>query len=252
MKPRRTVVGIDGDAFVINGQPTYAGRTYRGMRVEGLLMNARMVQGIFDDLNPETRSMWQYPDGPWDPERNTEEFVAAMPSWYNAGLLGFTINLQGGNPRGYSRGQPWHNSAFDSEGLLRPAYMERLASILDRADELGMVPILGLFYFGQDQRLADEEAVVRGTENATDWLLEQGYTNVLLEICRPGRCAGRAAPGEREHPWRDAATRRAARRCRLCAGARQRGAKSGTDPQHGAALSGAGRLPWPTDPVQRG
>jgi hypothetical protein len=182
MKPRRTVVGIDGDAFLINGRMTYRGRMYRGLPIEGLLMNARMVQGIFDDLNPETRSMWEYPDGPWDPERNTEEFVAAMRTWCDAGLLGFTINLQGGNPRGYSRDQPWHNSAFDSEGLLRPAYLERLGTILDRADELGMVPILGLFYFGQDQRLVDEDAVVRGTESATKWLLEQGYSNVLVEI----------------------------------------------------------------------
>jgi hypothetical protein len=194
MKPRRTVVGVHGDAFTINGPPTYAGRAYRGMPIEGLLMNARMVQGIFDDLNPETHAMWTYPDGPWDPERNTEEFAAAMSTWHDAGLLGFTINLQGGNPRGYSRDQPWHNSAFDPEGFLRLPYMERLASILDRADELGMVPILGLFYFGQDQRLIDEAAVVQGTQNATDWLLEQGYTNVLVEI------ANEVDVGRYEHP----------------------------------------------------
>ena len=33
--------------------------------------------------------------------------------------------------------------------------------ILDRADELGMVAIVGYFYFGQDQRLKDEAAVSR-------------------------------------------------------------------------------------------
>jgi hypothetical protein len=58
----------------------------------------------------------------------------------------------------------------------------RLARILDEADALGMVPIVGLFYFGQDERLRDEEAVVRGTENAVDWLLDKGYSNVLVEI----------------------------------------------------------------------
>jgi hypothetical protein len=152
------------------------------MRVEGLLMNSRMVQGIFDDLNPETRDNWAYPDGPWNPERNTDEFVAAMPAWREAGLLGFTINLQGGNPRGYGRDQPWHNSAFTAAGGLRPAYVARLARILDRADELGMVPIVGLFYFGQDERLADEQAVIRGAENAVDWLLDRGYSNVLVEV----------------------------------------------------------------------
>ncbi len=96
------MVAIEGDSFLINGEPTYAGRWWRGHRLEGLLMNARLVQGIFDDLNPQTRSRWDYPDGPWDPERNTGEFVAAMPRWRSHGLLGFTINLQGGSPEGYS------------------------------------------------------------------------------------------------------------------------------------------------------
>ena len=54
-EPRKTEVSIVGDAFHINGQPTYAGRTWNGHKIEGLLLNSRMVQGIFDDLNPETR-----------------------------------------------------------------------------------------------------------------------------------------------------------------------------------------------------
>jgi hypothetical protein len=179
---QRTVVGIEGPSFTVNGELTYAGRWHEGLRIEGLLLNSRMVQGIFDDLNPVTRDQWRYPDGPWDPDRNTEEFVAAMPAWREAGLLSFTINLQGGNPRGYGRDQPWHNSAFTAQGDLRSPYVARLAKILDEADRLGMVPIVGFFYFGQDGRLADEGSVVRATENATDWLLEQGYRNVLVEI----------------------------------------------------------------------
>src|SRR3712207_7267903 len=32
--------------------------------------------------NPETRSRWAYPDaGAWDAERNTREFLEAMPQW---------------------------------------------------------------------------------------------------------------------------------------------------------------------------
>ena len=182
MARRKTTVGIDRSAFTINGEATYAGRHYRGMKVEGLLLNARLVQGIFDDLNPDTRRLWDYPDGQWDPRRNTDEFVAAMPAWRAHGLLGFTINLQGGSPQGYSKRQPWHNSAFTADGRLRPAYLSRLEQILDAADELGMVPILGFFYFGQDQRLADEAAVIRGVDHATGWLLERGYSNVLVEI----------------------------------------------------------------------
>ena len=178
----KTVVSIEGAAFCLNGQPTYAGRYYRWQRVEGLLMNSRVVQATFDDLNLETRAMWDYADGPWDPDRNTDEFIAALPGWREAGLLSFTLNLQGGNPRGYQRDQSWHNSAYTAEGDLRPAYMERLARILDRADELGMAPLLGLFYFGQDQRLRDEAAVLRATDAVTDWLLARGDRHTLIEI----------------------------------------------------------------------
>jgi hypothetical protein len=180
---RRTEVSIQGDRFLLNGKPTYPGRTHNGMKIEGLLMNTRMVQGIFDDLNPETRSKWAYPDSKqWDPDRNTREFMAAMPEWRRHGVLAFTINLQGGSPEGYSRRQPWENTAIDPDGNLRPAYMERLSRILDRADELGMVAIVGYFYFGQDQRVRDEAAVRRAVENATGWLLERDYRNVLVEI----------------------------------------------------------------------
>ena len=118
---RRTRVAIDRTQFLINGQPTYKGRVWLGNRIEGLLMNARVVQGIFDDLNPDTRNRWAYPDTrQWDPERNTREFIAAMAEWRRHGLLGFTINLQGGSPEGYSQNQPWHNSAFESDVSLRP------------------------------------------------------------------------------------------------------------------------------------
>jgi len=142
-----------------------------------------MVQGIFDDRNPATISRWDYPDtGRWDPERNTKEFIGSMPEWRAHGLLALTINLQGGSPEGYSKEQPWHNSAIESDGALREDYLNRLAGIIDRADELGMVVILGYFYFGQDERLADEEAVLRATDNTTNWLFEQGYTNVLVEV----------------------------------------------------------------------
>jgi hypothetical protein len=178
----KTAVGIEGDAFLINGKPTYAGISYQGHKIEGLLLNSRMVQGIFDDLNDDTRELWDYPDSTWNPGRNTDEFIAAMPSWRKAGLLAFTLNLQGGSPQGYSKNQPWHNSAFKADGALDPGYLMRLERILDAADALGMVVILGYFYFGQDQRLESEQSVVRAVQNATDWLLTKGYTNVLVEI----------------------------------------------------------------------
>ncbi len=177
-----TKVSIDEDKFYLNGLPTFKGRTWKGMSVEGLLPNSRMVQGIFDDLNPETVSRWAYPDTKkWDPDRNTKEFIAAMPDWKKHGLLAFTLNLQGGSPMGYGN-KNWYNSAFFEDGKLRSEYMARLNKILKKTDELGMVAILGLFYFGQDQNLKNETAVINATDKIIDWLLNKGYKNVIIEV----------------------------------------------------------------------
>ncbi len=60
--------------------------------------------------------------------------------------------------------------------------MGRLEKVLDKADELGMVVIVGYFYFGQEPRMKDEATVVAGVKNATEWLTGKGHTNVLVEI----------------------------------------------------------------------
>lgn len=181
--PPKTVVSIAGEDFQINGQPTYAGRFWNGHRIEGLLLNSRMVQATYDDLNPESATRWAYPDtGKWDAERNVREFIAAMPEWKRHGLLAVTVNFQGGSPEGYSKTQPWISGAFTEDGSLRPAFADRMKRVLDAADELGMVVILGYFYFGQDQHLKSEAAVVRATDEATNWLLQGGWRNVLVEV----------------------------------------------------------------------
>ncbi len=180
---QNTKVSIQGEKFLINGKPTFEGRTWNGISVEGLLPNSRMVQGIFDDLNPETVSKWKYPDtGVWSAERNTSEFIANMGEWRKHGLLAFTINFQGGSPEGYSANQPWENNAFEADGTLRPAFAGRMERIVKKADELGMVVILGIFYFGQDQRLTDEKAVIAAVDNSVSWVTGKGFTNVIIEV----------------------------------------------------------------------
>jgi len=180
---RKTAVSIQKEAFHINGQPTYKGRVWKEQKIEGLLFNSRMVQATFDDLNPKTAQQWAYPDTKkWDAERNTREFLAAIPIWRKHGLLAITVNFQGGSPQGYSQSQPWNNSAFTEAGELRKDFAARMAQVIEKADELGMVVILGYFYFGQDQRLKDEAAVIAATDSATNWLLDKGYTNVLVEV----------------------------------------------------------------------
>ena len=214
----KTKVEVDGERFLINGAPTYKGRTWNGHTIEGLLMNSRMVQATFDDENPLTQGLFTYPDtGAWDAERNTKEFVAMVPEYRAHGLLAVTLNLQGGCPTGYFRterlddilsggttpprlpwevqtlvkqqlhgplenAQPWVNTALDEEGRLKPPYTARLSRVLDALDAHGMVAILGIYYFGQDERQRDVWAVRRGVEQTVTWVLEHGYENVLIEV----------------------------------------------------------------------
>jgi len=207
-----TTVAIDGQRFLIDEKPTYTGREWRGHKIEGLLMNSRMVQATFDDENPLTQNMFAYPDtGAWEADRNTDEFVAMIPEYRAHGLLSVTLNLQGGCPTGYFRterldeilsrlpwevqtlvkqqlhgpleqAQPWVNTALDEEGRLKPRCLKRLKRVLDALDANGMVAILGIYYFGQDERLHDSWAVRRGVEQTATWVLEQGYGNVILEV----------------------------------------------------------------------
>jgi hypothetical protein len=179
---RKTEVTISGDKFFINGEITLKGRSLDGVSIEGLLPNSRMVQAVFDDLNPETRNRFRYPDtGVWDPDRNTREFCEAVPLWRSYGLLAVTVNLQGGSPTGYGN-EGWYNSAFYEDGRLREDYFKRMERVLDVTDENGMVVILGLFYFGQDQNLKDEAAVINAVNLTIDWLHEKKYRHVLIEI----------------------------------------------------------------------
>lgn len=178
-----TRLEVRGNKFYINGVPAYKDKSWNGNSIEGLLFNARMVQGIFDDSNEETNQLWKYTDtGKWDPERNTSEFIKAMDEWHSFGLMAFTINLQGGSPTGYGN-NGWINTAFNADGSLKKKYFDRLHRILSKSDDLGMAVILGLFYFGQDEELANEQAVLNAVDNTLDWLNESGFRNLIIEVC---------------------------------------------------------------------
>jgi hypothetical protein len=171
-----TVVSVSGEKWYINGRITN-----QGAEAEGLLLNSRMVQATFEDENPDTVGYWKYPDGTaYDPERNTDEFIAMIPTYKAYGLDAVTVSLQGGRPR--SGTQLWINTAFKSDGSLKPAYMARMARVIEALDQYEMVAILSFFYFGQDQNIKDEAAILKATDNAMDWVLQKGYTNVVIEV----------------------------------------------------------------------
>ncbi|MCL5271683.1 MAG: hypothetical protein M1457_14270 [bacterium] len=179
-----TEVAIDGTKFLINGRPTYAGRQWRGRGVEGLLFNSRMIQAIFDDECPQTRPLWNYPDtGAWDPDRNTDEFCAALPTYRGHGLLAVTVGMQGGGA--IFRREVYDNylnSAFRPDGSFKQPYLNRLRRVLTAADRAGMVVIVNYFYWKQVARIPKDSVLCGITERMTDWLLQTGYRNILVDV----------------------------------------------------------------------
>ena len=158
-----TRVTIDGSRFRINGAVTYPGRP-----AEGKLMNVRMVNSVFEDTERPS----------FNPGANTDEFVGRMRDYISLGVRAFTVSLQGGYP-GYEGAR---NSAFLKNGDLKSTYLARVARVIEKADALGAVIILSLYYQRQDQGLQDERAVRAGVVNAVSWIKGKGYKNVILEI----------------------------------------------------------------------
>jgi len=158
-----TRLTIDGRQFRINGAITYPSQP-----AEGVLMNVRMVNSVFEDTKRPS----------FDASANTDEFVARMREYVSVGVRAFTVSLQGGYP-GYEGAK---NSAFLKNGDLQPAYLTRVARLIERADALGAVIILSLYYQRQDQYLEDEGAVRAGVTKVVDWIRSKGYRNIILEI----------------------------------------------------------------------
>ncbi|CAN5905685.1 hypothetical protein BH23PLA1_BH23PLA1_09810 [soil metagenome] len=163
--PPKTRLAIVDGRWQINGELTYPGAP-----AEGLLMNVRMVNATFEDRNRA--------DDDFDPDANTEAFLEHLPQYVEQGVRAFTLGLQGGHA-GYEGAL---NSAFEPDGSLRDAYLNRVGRVIEACDRLGAVVILGLFYQRQDQVLQDEEAVRDGVVQAVHWVQRQGYTNVVIEI----------------------------------------------------------------------
>jgi hypothetical protein len=158
-----TRVALDNGRWLINGTVTYPGAA-----AEGLLMNVRMVNAVFEDRRK--------PD--FDAEANATRFIAKLPDYGAHGVRAVTLCLQGGMP-GYEGAL---NSAFEPDGSLRPEYLARVERVIRACDQSGVVVILGLFYQRQSAVLRDEAAVRAGVVNAARWVRERGFQNVLLEI----------------------------------------------------------------------
>lgn len=177
-----TNLSLQGEQFLINGRMTYSEIVDSHPRAHGLLMNARLIQGIFDDKADPARFA-RFGRSAWNPEQNTDDLIAALPEWYGYGLRGFTVGLQGGGPCFTLNNLTIDNNPFGADGTqLDAAYAARLDRLIRGADRVGMVVIVSYFYGDQARRLRDGKAVRNAVTTASRFLREGGYTNVIIEI----------------------------------------------------------------------
>ncbi len=178
-----TRVDVSGESFVVNGKLTYSDIPGSHGRAHGLLMNARFIQGIFDDRAHRERFA-RFGMETYDPEANTDALIAALPQWYEHGLRAFTVGLQGGGPCFTIRDLcSIDNNPFGEDGRsFDPSYEGRLDRLIQAADRLGMLVIVSYLYQGQALRLRDGRAVRNAIDTASAVLRNGGYTNVIVEV----------------------------------------------------------------------
>lgn len=176
----KTNLGISGEKFLINGKPVYE-EIGAPDKMRGLLMNARFIQGVFDDKIDRTR--FNRFGRVFDPEKNTDDLIAALPEWYVMGLRAFTVGFQGGGPCFTMMQDDIDNNPFSEDGLsIDTKYLARMKRILDAADEIGMAVIVSLFYCRQIHRIKGAAAIMNAVRTASGFLRDGGWNNVILEI----------------------------------------------------------------------
>ncbi len=180
----KTSYKIENGEFYINGRLTYSEIPHGNPQVRGLLFNARFINGVFDDINPDHAGKYDRFGRKFDRDRNTEDLIKALPAWYEAGLRAITVGLQAGGPI-YTY-EDWGcicTNAFSPDGRsLNKDTWDRLVRILKAADELGMLVIVSFFYQAQIQYLENDGAILEASKTACQALRELEYDNVIIEI----------------------------------------------------------------------
>lgn len=141
-------------------------------------------------------------------DRHADQLVAHLGEYAEYGIGSFSVFLQGA----------WSGTAnaFRADGTLDPAYMARLARIIEAADAHEMAVNVGYLYQSRPFRetsdrtllermmrgelsregwalrdvFTDGNALVEGVANATRWLKGQGYANVFVDIANEFNTAG--------------------------------------------------------------
>lgn len=177
----KSVLTIEGRRFLINGKLVYSEIPKCPEEYKGLLMNARFIQGVFDDSMDASR--FNRFGRQFEPDKNTDDLIASLQEWYDTGLRAVTIGFQGGGSCFTIDSYTINNNPFSPDGsMMDAAYLKRMKKIIGAADDIGMVVIVSIFYGPQSRFLKDDNAVIEAAKTASNWLRDNKFTNVILEV----------------------------------------------------------------------
>ena len=177
-----THLSIKGARFLVNGRLTYSEIDGCPAHRRGLLLNARFIQGVFDDKLEPSRFA-RFGRDAWDPESHTQELIDALPEWYAHGLRAITVGFQGGGPCFTIDNDTIENNPFGADGTqLDSAYRSRMDKVIRAADGIGMIVIVSYFYGAQTRHLNGASSIREAVKTASRFLEDGGYENVIIEI----------------------------------------------------------------------
>lgn len=175
----KTILSTDKEKFLINGKLVYS--ELENEKSHGLLMNARFIQGIFDDKIDKTR--FNRFGKIFSADEQSDNLIKSLPEWYAHGLRAITVGVQGGGSCFTITNDTVNNSPYSADGKsVDEVYLDRLERIIKACDEIGMVVIVSYFYGMQAVRLVDDNAVMEATKFMSNWLRDKKFTNVIIEI----------------------------------------------------------------------
>lgn len=178
-----TRLSLDETSWLIDGKPVNVGSP-----AEGLLTNVRMVNAVFEDVGGQAAT---HLPADFDSNANTARFIDQIPRYAAHGVNAFTLSMQGGMP-GYEGAV---NSAFNADGSLRPAYLDRVDRVIRAAGDSGCGVILSCLYQRQHSHaraLLNRRAIDAAVANTAAWVVAQGFAHVVLEIANEFAHAGYA------------------------------------------------------------
>lgn len=159
-------------AIVASSTATEAGKYVFGVRGDQLLLNGRPLKLIGLRCSNALIS-----------DQTAKDLVEQLPAFRNSGINAVSVFFMGsryGDVKGYR-----------PDASLDPVYAARMGRIIQAADELGMVVVVGCLYWSESRAKEDlgkwkQDDANRAVANTVRWLKEHDYRNVLVDVDNEG------------------------------------------------------------------